>query len=126
MQNKCPTHDIEWKTIPAGISKKTGKPYNAFRVCSVDGCKERPAELDLSDPLDKAISGGIQAPKTAQETVDERSHRIERQHSQDMAIRTMDLWTKLQINDSADITKDELLESIKKLTDHFMGDLDGD
>ena len=43
-----------------------------------------------------------------------------------MAIRTMDLWTKLQINDSADITKDELLESIKKLTDHFMGDLDGD
>ena len=38
----CPVHRVPWKTVPAGTSKKTGKPYGAFLVCSVQGCEERP------------------------------------------------------------------------------------
>ena len=38
----CPVHRALWKTVPAGTSKKTGKPYGAFLVCSVQGCEERP------------------------------------------------------------------------------------
>lgn len=26
------------KIVPAGISKKTGKPYNSFQACSIQGC----------------------------------------------------------------------------------------
>lgn len=42
----CPVHGAEWKLVPAGTSKKTGKPYNAFWVCSERGCDEKP---DYSD-----------------------------------------------------------------------------
>lgn len=37
MQN-CPVCGSELKTIPAGISKKTGKPYQSFTTCP-KGCK---------------------------------------------------------------------------------------
>ena len=36
----CPVHGILMKLHPAGVSKKTGKPYGAFWACPVDGCKE--------------------------------------------------------------------------------------
>jgi hypothetical protein len=39
----CPVHLKPWRTVPAGVSKRTGKPYDAFLVCSVDGCDQRPA-----------------------------------------------------------------------------------
>ena len=39
----CPVHRVPWKQVPAGVSKKTGKPYSAFQVCSVQGCDQRPA-----------------------------------------------------------------------------------
>lgn len=38
----CPIHNAPWKTVPAGVSKKTGKEYSAFRACSVAGCDQRP------------------------------------------------------------------------------------
>lgn len=39
----CPVHKVPWKVVPAGVSKKTGKPYQAFRACSERGCTQRPA-----------------------------------------------------------------------------------
>lgn len=39
----CPIHNLPWKTVPAGISKKTGQPYDAFLACQVKGCDQRPA-----------------------------------------------------------------------------------
>lgn len=39
----CPEHHEPWKFIAAGVSKKTGKPYDAFYVCKVDGCPHRPS-----------------------------------------------------------------------------------
>jgi hypothetical protein len=38
----CPIHGTPWKVVPAGISKKTGKAYDAFRACSTAGCDQRP------------------------------------------------------------------------------------
>jgi hypothetical protein len=38
----CPIHQVPWKVVPAGVSKKTGKAYDSFRACSVSGCDQRP------------------------------------------------------------------------------------
>ena len=40
----CPICGNEIKTIPAGVSKKTGKPYSAFSVCSNSKCNFKPQE----------------------------------------------------------------------------------
>jgi hypothetical protein len=38
----CPVHRVPWRNVPAGISKKTGRAYQAFLACGVPGCDERP------------------------------------------------------------------------------------
>lgn len=38
----CPIHNVPWKVVPAGISKKTNQPYDSFQACSVSGCDQRP------------------------------------------------------------------------------------
>ena len=45
MQNPdaCPVHLVAWKTVPAGVSKRSGKGYSAFRACPTAGCDQRPA-----------------------------------------------------------------------------------
>ncbi len=54
----CPVHDADWKLVPAGTSKKSGKQYNAFWVCSVQGCDEKPGrEAAFTD-----VSGGSDLP----------------------------------------------------------------
>ena len=40
----CPTHNQPWKFVPAGTSKKTGQPYDAFYACPVRGCDQRPRQ----------------------------------------------------------------------------------
>lgn len=37
----CPEHGTV-KTVPAGVSSKTGKPYEAFQACTEYGCNEKP------------------------------------------------------------------------------------
>lgn len=39
---QCPVHHQDWKYIPAGTSKKSGRPYEAFYACPVNGCTQRP------------------------------------------------------------------------------------
>ena len=51
--NGCPVHQKEWKTVPAGTSKRTGKPYKAFQSCPVFDCKEKPTQENYSDTWDK-------------------------------------------------------------------------
>lgn len=38
----CPVHQFEFRQVPAGISKKTGKPYSAFWACPEMGCTQKP------------------------------------------------------------------------------------
>ncbi len=39
----CPVHRVPWRTVPAGISKRTGRSYAAFLACPEPGCDERPS-----------------------------------------------------------------------------------
>jgi hypothetical protein len=39
----CPVHGVAFKLVPAGVSKKTGNPYDAFWSCPEMGCREKPA-----------------------------------------------------------------------------------
>lgn len=41
----CPIHQTPWKVVPAGVSKKTGNAYAAFRACTVAGCDQRPGRI---------------------------------------------------------------------------------
>ncbi len=41
----CPIHQTPWKIVPAGVSKKTGNAYAAFRACTVAGCDQRPSRI---------------------------------------------------------------------------------
>lgn len=38
----CPVHH-KVKTVPAGVSKKTGNSYDAFLACPEPGCDQKPA-----------------------------------------------------------------------------------
>jgi hypothetical protein len=38
---ECPIHHAV-KTVPAGVSQKTGKPYSSFQACPERGCDEKP------------------------------------------------------------------------------------
>jgi len=38
---RCPVHG-SGKLVPAGISKKSGKPYGAFLACTDRDCTEKP------------------------------------------------------------------------------------
>ena len=38
----CPVHRLPWKSVPAGVSKRTGKPYDSFASCPERGCDQRP------------------------------------------------------------------------------------
>lgn len=38
----CKIHQQPFKYVPAGVSKKTNQPYQAFYSCPVLGCKEKP------------------------------------------------------------------------------------
>ena len=69
----CPKCGSEIKRVPSGVSKRTGKPYNAFYSCSSRECdytarltdkpqeapKERPTDLqmifDQLQTLDKGL-----------------------------------------------------------------------
>jgi hypothetical protein len=46
----CPIHGVPWKVVPAGISTKTGKPYNSFQACQIQGCTQRPPRASNPAP----------------------------------------------------------------------------
>lgn len=112
----CPVHLQPWKVIPAGVSKKTNRAYGAFSICPMAGCKERPVSLDKTDPIDHAIAQTLNRDDIIdpQSIVDKRSYRIERQHSQHMAL----LYFQTHLS-SAEFS----LEELTKMIDWFMEDL---
>lgn len=42
MSDRCSVHSLPWRTVPAGVSAATNKPYQSFQACPERGCKERP------------------------------------------------------------------------------------
>ena len=56
--DRCPDHGA-WKAVPAGVSKKTGKAYDAFYACDQDmgeeRCTNKPSrEWEQTHPPDRA------------------------------------------------------------------------
>lgn len=41
------------KLIPAGVSRTTGRPYDAFKACSERSCKWKPARPAMATPFIK-------------------------------------------------------------------------
>lgn len=45
----CPVHRTS-RTVPAGVSKRTGKAYDAFIACGQAGCDEKPPRAPRPAP----------------------------------------------------------------------------
>ena len=68
----CPQCGAEMKYHPPGISKKTGKPYNAFYSCPSCGYTEW---------TDRKYQGGSQSqPKKVEKMFQEKQQRIQELH----------------------------------------------
>lgn len=50
----CPECGNIVKTVPAGVSKKTGKPYGSFQVCSSQECGWKPPRESGFTPAQQA------------------------------------------------------------------------
>jgi hypothetical protein len=48
----CPVHGTAAKLVPAGISRSSGRPYNAFMVCSTPFCDQRPPRNGPVSPVE--------------------------------------------------------------------------
>ena len=123
---KCPVHDIEFRLVPAGVSKRTGKAYPAFYVCEIEGCKEKPVELSKKEPIDQAIAESPQAQDipNAQTADQKRSYRIERQHSQSAAIEFIKLLNDLNPSGTFAMDEDDLWKKIMEYTNELQLDIE--
>lgn len=121
MENLCTTCNSPLKLIPAGFSQKTQKNYNAFWACP-NGHKQPPA------PKLPPVTPSYQNPSTPQSfersMVDNsRQNSIIRQHSQEQAIRALELMFKIDPEEvTAEIKQEGLIKTIKAYTDMFDAD----
>jgi hypothetical protein len=60
----CPVHKLPFHHVPAGVSTRTGKSYNAFWACPTRGCKEKPTQ-EAPDALDEPDAPGTNTPTQA-------------------------------------------------------------
>ena len=52
----CPKCDSPIKRVPAGVSRKTGKPYDAFMACEDRNC-DYTARVEYEKPIPKKANG---------------------------------------------------------------------
>lgn len=90
----CPKHNFEMRLVPAGISKKTGRKYNAFFACQVEGCDYRPS---LGTPtnlmaFERGLNEDIKGQRIERMYAD-KVERIEKYHGekQDSIARSVSL-----------------------------------
>jgi len=87
---KCPDHDKLLKLVPAGVSKRTGRAYDAFYVCPTTGCKQtapaanEPSYEEKQDTMvqvkkfEKEIEQSVEGEETKDENVpDEPMTRLD-------------------------------------------------
>ena len=108
--------------IPAGVSRKTNRPYDAFWACPDKHIQPKVA------PTTPIIPSETREPIIDQPTIpyfDKRSFRIERQHSQDMAIKFLQLLAKITPEAFMEMKK-PLIDMVKVYTNYFQQDLDSE
>ena len=105
---ECPLCGAEIKSIPAGVSKKSGKPYNAFKVCSNRECGYKPVEENGTvNKVVEVISKNEPKKPNGIEPSMRQSYRkdlmvalvdklIETNLPEDINIKFDTLWTKIE------------------------------
>jgi len=73
----CEIHGVEMKTVPAGVSKKTGKPYNSFLACPEQGCNYRPPRAGGWSSVREQVAQKV-APEKAVMTKEDWERKEER------------------------------------------------
>ncbi len=82
---QCPTCQDEMRQIPAGVSKKTNKPYRAFWACDKQACKDAKAKNSTNTPFQP------QNAPTAQFNPDYKALE-EKVATLEMALANMRVW----------------------------------
>lgn len=92
----CPDHQQPFKTIPAGVSRSTGRPYPAFKVCSVEGCKRREEDGIEVEKFDTPAKHILDEVPTAAETVMTKKEWLEKEErTRRQAVRQSQMSTLL-------------------------------
>ena len=60
MNEQCPKCFSEIRTVPAGVSKNTGRPYHAFQACSNRACDYKPFKRPANFPPRPNLTGPSQ------------------------------------------------------------------
>ena len=59
----CPTHNVAAKLVPGGVSKNTGKAYDAFWACPVKDCRVKPVDAAAGAPAPRSTPNPTHAPQ---------------------------------------------------------------
>ena len=95
-QENCPKCGADIKVVPAGISKKTGKPYNEFMACSVWECgwtdkitsKTSPSQPQPATGAYRPTKDAMATRKEMQNTMNYKANQITRfQASKESSMR---------------------------------------
>lgn len=88
--NTCPLSGTPLKLIPAGTSKSTGKPYNAFYVCEIKGCK------GFHNPVDTGLTQKprYEAPVAPQSI-------LNRNFEQEAYVKCCSIWAAADLHTTA-------------------------
>jgi len=95
-------------------TKETGFTYHNSDMDKIVEVSREADSIQTPAP----IAPIVPTPPPTPSYTDDRSKRIERQHSQEMALRYLDLVQRTDVATPID------LAAVKKLTDHFVKDLD--
>jgi hypothetical protein len=140
MEPKCPICGGEMKLVPAGISKKTGKPYNSFYACKTWECKGTvniPTEGIKEAPGGKfEATGGSRGIRSAQNYKTEQITRFQQSKESSMRLFAANrdavqltiaemgqtVWKEEQIKESIERWVGYLLENVymENESDYFV------
>lgn len=83
----CPQCGSAIKTVPAGVSKKTGTQYNSFQACSNRNCSYNPPRDESYTPPDKPAYQPP-TPKNITKVCDEKKEMV-MSYAKDLVVAEM-------------------------------------
>ena len=123
MLTNCPTCAAPLKTIPAGISKKTGNAYSAFQICSMDcGWKpprNAPAPQYATKPPNTRESAIGDAMTRKEESINKNIDRKEQGMIFMSSVREAGNWMLYAMSLNQGLNEDQLKEEFWKQQKYF-------
>lgn len=116
--NVCPTHGTPWKTVPAGVSKRTGQAYGSFQACPVQDCKLKPLPAPAAIQV-AIVSPGIQAaapqyPAVAQDVTSEPVADSVWEKKDRTSIAQTSLKASADINQGTGVSSEDVIAKAEK------------